>query len=296
MKYLVLLPIIIILVSCSTEESNGPKISVDPTTKDFGTEYVGSTSSAINFTIKNTGSETLNVSNITLIGSNKNDFVLSAALPMSINESSTSNFTVKFKPTAIGNRNTTLEITHNAPDTPLKISLSGTGEYQVIYEDDFSVTGLWSISHGSNSSGSASWVYDIGNNTTGGDGRFIIADSQANSSSIFDEYITSPQINCSTYLTGTIKLEFDGNYQDERKPSSLHPLHDYAAIVIYDQIHFTTYTVDKLEDDWNVNGEHRSYDISAFVRQALIVKIGFYYFGSDDGWFSVDNVKLVHIP
>ncbi|MCD4657325.1 MAG: choice-of-anchor D domain-containing protein [Planctomycetes bacterium] len=295
MKILSLLIVILLIVGCNTEESNSPKIVVNPTSKDFGTVFVGSTSSSISFSVKNEGSETLRISNIIIRGDNPNDFVLIASPPIELEENKNSSFSVTFKPTDIGLRKATVEITHNAPESLTKITLNGTGEFKVIYEDDFSVSGLWSVSHGTSSNGNASWLYDIGNNITGGDGRFIIADSK-NTPGFFDEYISSQLINCATYFTGTIKLEFDGNYQDGGPVTVHQPFNDYAAVIVYDWIHFTWRYIDRYYDDWNINGEHKSYDITSYARGNPMFKIGFYYFGADDGWFAVDNVKLVHIP
>lgn len=93
----------------------------------FGSQVVGTTSSAQVATLSNTQNVTLNISSIGFTGSNAGDFsqvntcgsVLPAGQSCSIN--------VSFAPTAAGTRSVNLSVTDDAGNSPQSITVSGTG-------------------------------------------------------------------------------------------------------------------------------------------------------------------------
>ncbi len=90
----------------------------------FGTAVaLGSSSSAVTFTIQNTGSATLNLSGFTASG----DFNASAPVSTTLAASASTTFTVTFTPTATGTRTGSITIPSNDPATPYVLNLSATG-------------------------------------------------------------------------------------------------------------------------------------------------------------------------
>lgn len=99
-----------------------PIIGVSSTSLSFGDVSVGS-SGAQTFTIKNTGMASLSVTAIT---SSDPQFTVSPT-SFKIAEGDSQNVVVTFKPPAIGARNATLTITHNAAGSPSAVALKGAG-------------------------------------------------------------------------------------------------------------------------------------------------------------------------
>jgi hypothetical protein len=97
-------------------------------TKNFGSLAVGKTSTAKTFTIKNTGKANLTNLAITKNGTQATDFIVSALPVTSLLPGKSTTFTVKFKPTAKGVRNSAIHIKSNdANENPFDIKLTGTG-------------------------------------------------------------------------------------------------------------------------------------------------------------------------
>jgi len=123
-----------------------PYISVSPTSNDFGTIDVGSSSSPRIFTISNAGTAELIISTMSIAGSDSDQFALQTgtcttfAPALSSGESCT--VSIIFSPTSEGLKSASLQITSNDPDTPTQdVSLSGTGGTQVADLPD--LTGEW---------------------------------------------------------------------------------------------------------------------------------------------------------
>lgn len=97
-------------------------------TKSFGSVNVGANSSLV-FTIKNTGSADLTGLTITKDGTNEADFSVTAnpTAPVAGPSGSTT-FTVRFTPSAMGNRSAAIHIANNdSNENPFDINLTGTG-------------------------------------------------------------------------------------------------------------------------------------------------------------------------
>ena len=109
--------------------NTAPIASLSPTIMGFGQVSVGTKSVVQTVTLKNTGASTLQVSALTINGS---DFALAAtggtctattALAVSAN----CTIAVAFTPTVASVRSATLSVTHNAVGSPSNVSLAGTG-------------------------------------------------------------------------------------------------------------------------------------------------------------------------
>jgi len=112
--------------------TSGPKISVTPSSYDFGSVNVGSTSSPNTFTITNTG--TLNLVIGTITSTNASEFIKQNdnCSSLTITPSSSCTVRVVFSPISAGPKTADLSIPSNDPDTPTLIRLSGTGTYPTL--------------------------------------------------------------------------------------------------------------------------------------------------------------------
>jgi len=99
-------------------------LGVSPTTFNFGSIVDGQTKSQ-SFTLTNTGSASLTITQLTMTGSAYT--VSGLALPATISAGSSTTLSVLFAPTTAGSLTGTLSITSNAPNSPTTVSLSGTG-------------------------------------------------------------------------------------------------------------------------------------------------------------------------
>ncbi len=269
-----------------------PLFSIAPTSQDFGLVRIGENSNPFTFTITNVGNSILNVTNIDLTGADAGEFSLNTVLPMDIDPGNNSDFTVTFSPTSIGVKNATLTITHNAFGSPSTVTLTGKDDPSIaLFEDDFTTDmGWWVLDSGNLHTGSATWDFFTSDNNTGGSGQFIGANSELNSIDFFDEYIISPDIDCTAYTTGKIMLEFDGNYQDfDPNPDA-----DIGGLAVWDG--FVVQVMEEYSSDWNSNGEHKSYDVSIHAYGNPFFAFFFYYRGEADLYFKVDNVILTYTP
>ncbi len=101
--------------------------NVSQTSINFGSVFTGATSSATNVSITNDGNQTLNVSSISLGGTNPGDFGSTAAATYTIAPGASESFDVTFSPSAGGARSAELSIVSNDPASPAAVTLSGTG-------------------------------------------------------------------------------------------------------------------------------------------------------------------------
>jgi uncharacterized repeat protein (TIGR01451 family) len=104
-----------------------PDISVVPTSIDFGSVNIGSSSAAQSVTVTNNGTVSLTIYNATV---NDGQFtILSGITPGDILAPSASRIiTIIFTPAATGSQSASLTITSNDPDeNPVNVDLSGTG-------------------------------------------------------------------------------------------------------------------------------------------------------------------------
>ena len=106
-----------------------PGIGVSPSSKAFGNQDTGTTSTAQAFTVTNTGSDPLQVGTATLTGANASDFALSANTcnGQTVAAGGSCTVSVAFAPATAGAKSATLRITSDASATPTDIALTGTG-------------------------------------------------------------------------------------------------------------------------------------------------------------------------
>jgi len=118
-----------------TGTANAPVALLTPTSLDFGSQLVTTTSSpAKTIMLKNNGNLVLNIASITSSG----DFAETNTCGASVPAGMTCTISVTFTPTATGARAGTITITDNANGSPRTVPLTGTGS-------DFTVTAQASV-------------------------------------------------------------------------------------------------------------------------------------------------------
>jgi hypothetical protein len=102
-----------------------PAIQVNPTSFNFGNAVVGTKLSQV-LIVKNTGTATLSITQVTETGSAS--FTVSGfSLPLNVSAGQQTTMTVAFQPTAVGATSGNISIVSNAPTSPTSVALAGTG-------------------------------------------------------------------------------------------------------------------------------------------------------------------------
>jgi len=117
-------------IEATFEADTFPDISVTPTSHDFGSLDVGSSSPAQTFTVNNTGDADLLVGTIYLTGTNVTEFSIqnNNCSSHTIAPSGSCTLEVVFSPTSEGSKSANLSISSNDPDTPQSyVQLTGVG-------------------------------------------------------------------------------------------------------------------------------------------------------------------------
>ena len=99
-------------------------LSPNPSSLAFGSVQIGTTSSKSE-TLTNTGGSAVNISQVTASGSGFS--VSGLSLPATLNANQSVTFTVNYTPASAGAMSGSVSVTSDASNSPLSISLSGTG-------------------------------------------------------------------------------------------------------------------------------------------------------------------------
>jgi FG-GAP-like repeat/Abnormal spindle-like microcephaly-assoc'd, ASPM-SPD-2-Hydin len=103
-----------------------PALGASPPLLSFAQQTIGTTSPPQRVTLTNTGTATLNISNITVTGANAGDFAQTNTCGSSLAVNASCPVTVTFTPTAGGNLAASVSVTDNAPGNPQGIALTGS--------------------------------------------------------------------------------------------------------------------------------------------------------------------------
>ncbi len=101
-----------------------PTISVSPTSVSFGNVTVGSSATHA-ITLSNPGSVSVTVSQATATGSSFK--ITGLSLPLTLSAGQSAAFSATFSPTTSGSATGSISVASNASNSPLAVSLSGTG-------------------------------------------------------------------------------------------------------------------------------------------------------------------------
>jgi hypothetical protein len=116
--------------SCGTSPGSAPAVSLSPTSLNFGSQAVGTTSAAQSVTLTNSGNAALSITSIGITGTNSGDFAQTNNCPISpatLAATASCTISVTFTPAATGTQTAAITITDNASGSPQSVSLSGRG-------------------------------------------------------------------------------------------------------------------------------------------------------------------------
>jgi len=111
-----------------------PLVSLSTPGLSFGSQPMSTTSGAQTVTVTNAGTGNLNISTVTMGGTNASDFAKSAdtCTGATITPNSTCTVSVTFTPSATGSRSASLSFANNASNSQQTVTLSGTGTAPVV--------------------------------------------------------------------------------------------------------------------------------------------------------------------
>jgi hypothetical protein len=126
-------------VTVSDSASNSPQtisvkgtgvnpVTFTPTSLNFGTVAVGTSSNPMSTTLTNRQKVALTITGISITGLNSADFSQTNNCPSSVSAGGTCVITVTFTPQATGSRSAKVRVTDNASTSPQTVGLSGTGQ------------------------------------------------------------------------------------------------------------------------------------------------------------------------
>jgi hypothetical protein len=107
--------------------AGSPSVTLAPTSLTFPDQAVGSTSNPQTVTLTNTGSGTLNITSLTLTGTDAAEFSQTNTCGASVAAGASCSISVTFKPQHTNVGNATLSVTDNATGSPQTVALSGIG-------------------------------------------------------------------------------------------------------------------------------------------------------------------------
>jgi hypothetical protein len=105
----------------------GTTAKLTPSSLNFGSVTVGTTSVTKAITLKNVGTTALAVTGIAVTGTNAGDFLQTHTCGASLAPGASCTISVQFKPTATGARSAAISVTDNAAGSPQQVALSGKG-------------------------------------------------------------------------------------------------------------------------------------------------------------------------
>jgi hypothetical protein len=109
-----------------TGDTTVPTVTLSPGALNFVSQAVGTTSSAI-VTLTNPGAGTVTAPTISVTGTNAGDFSQVNTCSSELLAGTSCQVTVTFKPTTVGSRSASLNISDNASGSPQSVALTGSG-------------------------------------------------------------------------------------------------------------------------------------------------------------------------
>jgi hypothetical protein len=107
---------------------SGTVISLSPPQLNFGSQKVGTKSAPQNVTVTNTGSKTVDVTNVKIAGSDPKDYSETNTCGNQIGPGANCTISVTFAPTKTGTRTAEAQINDNGGGSPQTVFLSGIGD------------------------------------------------------------------------------------------------------------------------------------------------------------------------
>jgi hypothetical protein len=108
-------------------QGTGTDVQLTPASLNFGNQTVGTTSARKVITLRNKGSVALNISGITITGTNAGDFAQLNNCGTSVAAGASCSIGVTFTPTAKGARSADVSVSDDGGGSPQQVPLTGTG-------------------------------------------------------------------------------------------------------------------------------------------------------------------------
>ncbi len=108
-----------------------PVAGLSPASLTYATQQVGTTSAAQTVILSNTGTATMSITSISIVGTNGADFAQGNNCGASLVPGANCSINVTFTPTMEGTETAALAVTDNASGSPQSVSLTGTGSATV---------------------------------------------------------------------------------------------------------------------------------------------------------------------
>jgi phospholipase C len=107
----------------------GPAVTLSPTSLTFPTQTAGTASTPQVVTLTNSGTATLNITSLSITGTNPGDFSQTNTCGASVAAGGNCTISVTFKPTGKNTRTASVSIADNATGSPQTVPLTGTGTF-----------------------------------------------------------------------------------------------------------------------------------------------------------------------
>ena len=117
----------LVLLQGNGSAATAPAASLSPTTISFPDTTVGSTATAISTTLSNTGNAVLNISGITIAGTNPSDFAETTTCGSTLAAGKTCTISATFTPAAVASYTASISVADDATGSPQTVTLSGNG-------------------------------------------------------------------------------------------------------------------------------------------------------------------------
>ena len=118
--------VLILTLNCGPLWAQTPGISFSPSSVNYGNVNLGTSSTQL-ITVTNTGSANLNITTISLGGTNRLDFKQTTTCKQIVVSGGTCSITVTFTPALAGTRSATMDVNDNVTGSPQALSLTGVG-------------------------------------------------------------------------------------------------------------------------------------------------------------------------
>jgi hypothetical protein len=115
-----------------TGASAAGSVSLSASGLTFSSASIGVSSPAETVTVTNTGGSAVNISGVSITGSNASDFAQNNTCAGSLASGSNCTIVLLFTPSAVGQRTATLDVADDASGSPQTVSLTGSGGHNVV--------------------------------------------------------------------------------------------------------------------------------------------------------------------
>ncbi|MER2998976.1 malectin domain-containing carbohydrate-binding protein [Pontibacter populi] len=111
--------------------TNEEKLVANPGSLHFFSQQAGTTSAAQTVSLKNSGTETIEITSVNISGTNSSQFAHNFTDKIVLAPEATASLNITFTPASLGTKVASLNITHSGTNSPLVVGLTGEGHDNV---------------------------------------------------------------------------------------------------------------------------------------------------------------------